>query len=57
LAPILITLAKFIVGVESGMVTEVFSATVGSEKRIYGKSPEGCAATAKRFNLVYAVVP
>lgn len=57
MAPVLITLAKFIDGVESGMISGVFSVTVGSEKRIYGKSPEGCANTSKQFNLVYAVVP
>jgi hypothetical protein len=57
MAPVLITLAKFISDVESGMITDIFSITVGTEKRIYGKSPEGCAATAKRFNIVYAVVP
>ena len=57
MAPVLITLAKFIQGVEDGMITDVFSVTVGAEKRVYGKSPEGCAFTSKRFNLVYAVVP
>jgi hypothetical protein len=57
MAPVLITLAKFIQGVEDGLITEVFSVTVNTEKRVYGKSPEGCAATLKRFNLVYAVLP
>jgi hypothetical protein len=57
MAPILITLAKFIQGVEDGMISDVFPVTVGTEKRVYGKSPEGCANTPKRFNLVYAVVP
>lgn len=56
MAPVLITLTKFIADVESGMITEVFSITVGTEKRIYGKSPEGCAVTSKQFNIVYAVV-
>jgi hypothetical protein len=57
MAPILITLTKFIQGVEDGMISDVFSLTVGTEKRVYGKSPEGCAYTPKEFNLVYAVVP
>jgi hypothetical protein len=57
MAPVLITLAKFIQGVEDGLITEVFSVTVGTEKRVYGKSPEGCADSVKQFNLVYAVVP
>jgi len=57
MAPVLITLAKFIQGVEDDLISDIFSVAVGTEKRVYGKSPEGCAATSKRFNLVYAVVP
>lgn len=57
MAPVLITIAKFIQGVEDGLISEVFGITVGAEKRVYGKSPEGCAYTSKQFKLVYAVVP
>lgn len=57
MAPISITLSKFIEGVENGLITEFFSITVNSEKRIYGKTPEGQANNPKRFIIVYAVVP
>jgi hypothetical protein len=52
-----IPIAKFQTDYESGLITDVFSITVGTEKRIYGKSPEGDAATGKPYHVVYAVVP
>jgi len=57
MAPKLIALSKFIDGVESGLISDVFSLVVGSEKRVYGRSPEDAADKPKRFFLVYAVLP
>jgi hypothetical protein len=52
-----ISIAKFQDDYESGLITDVFSITVGTEKRVYGKSPEGEANTTNRYHVVYAVVP
>lgn len=53
----LITIAKFQSDYESGLISDVFSITVGAEKRVYGKSPEGEGLTGKAYHVVYAVVP
>jgi hypothetical protein len=51
----LISIAKFQDAYEKGLITDVFSITVGTEKRIYGKTPEGDTVTL--YHVVYAVVP
>jgi hypothetical protein len=52
-----ISIAKFQSDYEIGLITDIFSITVGTEKRVYGKSPEGEAVTGKLYHVVYAVVP
>jgi len=54
---IVITITKFQNDYEAGLIIDVFSITVGTEKRVYGKSPEGDAASGKLYHVVYAVVP
>jgi hypothetical protein len=56
MAPVLTTLAQFITDVEDGLISDIFSITVGTEKRVYGKTPKGQANNPKRFIVVYAVV-
>ena len=53
---IVISIVKFQADYESGFITDVFSITVGTEKRVYGKSPEG-NAVGEPYHVVYAVVP
>ena len=57
MAPIIVNLSKFIEGVENGLIIDIFSIIVGSEKRIYGKTREGQASNPNQFQLVYAVIP
>lgn len=57
MAATMISLAKFQLGYEDGLIFDVFSITVNTEKRVYGKSPEGDAATSNQYHVVYAVVP
>jgi hypothetical protein len=56
MTPQLITLAQFIADVEAGLITEIFSITVGLEKRVYGKTPKGQASNPQGWIIVYAVV-
>ena len=51
-----ISVPKFLNGVESGHIREIFFLTVGTEDRIYGKTVLGQGATEKRWKLVYAVM-
>lgn len=52
-----ITLTKFQDGYEQGLITDVFSVTIGNQKRLYGKTTEGNALpNAKPYKVVYCEV-
>jgi hypothetical protein len=52
-----ITLAQFQSAYERDAISELFSITVGTEKRVYGKTTEGQANNPQNHIVVYAVVP
>jgi len=54
--PTLITVAQFIAEVEAGTISDVFSLTYGTEKRVYGKR-RTMEQSLKTFEIVYAVIP
>ncbi len=56
LAATLITIAKFLVDIENGLIEPLFNVTYQGQQRLYGKSPEGDANTGKQYHIVYAVV-